>query len=149
RTAGGSPSTGQTGGVPGSPGTPGLPALPGTPTSPQVTTVPGDTGPVVDADEIATSTEVFYEGVATNTDSAMSLVSDAFRETGEAVLEQRFADVSLVEVTAITVDPSKGITVSTLQLTHKDGSTTTEKRELVFTTDGVPLIDAERPADGR
>jgi hypothetical protein len=116
-------------------------------TSPQVTTVPTGSQPVVDAGTIAASTERFYEGFAFNADTALALVSDSFRTNATALLEQRFADVSLIEVTAIRVDPAKGVTVSTLRVTRKDGTTTTEKRELVFTTVGVPLIDDERPAN--
>ncbi|WP_367134984.1 hypothetical protein [Saccharothrix sp. HUAS TT1] len=121
---------------------------PGPGSSPHVTTVPVESQPVVDAEAIATSTELFYEEVAANSGVVLSLVTDAFRVSGEAVLEERFGDVSLIEVREISVDPTRGVTVSTLQVTRKDGSTSTEKRELVFTTTGVPLIDGERPANG-
>jgi hypothetical protein len=102
----------------------------------------------VDAETIAENTEPFYEGVAASSDSALTLLSDAFRAAGEVLLEEEFADVSLIEVREITVDPTRGVTVSTLDVTRKDGSRTTQKRELVFTTGGVPLIDHERPAGG-
>lgn len=132
--AGGSSSTDHTAGAP--------------PTAPHVTTVPADAQPVMDAAAIASSTEFFYEEVADDSDSALTLVSDALRPSGGALL-QRFAGVSLIEVVEIRVDAVKGLTVSTLQMTHDDGTTTTEKRELVFTTSsGVPLIDGERPVDG-
>ena len=117
-------------------------------TSPHVTTVPAQAEPVVDAETIAESTELFYEEVAANSDSTLTLVSDTFRLAGEVLLEQEFADVSLIEVREITVDAVRGVTVSTLEVTRKDGSTTTQKRELVFTTGGTPLIDGERSADG-
>ncbi|MBB5806109.1 hypothetical protein F4560_005877 [Saccharothrix ecbatanensis] len=128
---------------------PGPSTSPPSSTSPHVTMVPVDAQPVVDAVAIAASTELFYEEVAHDSDAALTLVTDAFRPKGGAVLEARFGGVSLIEVTEISVDPVKGITVSTLQLTHDDGKTSTEKRELVFTTtDGVPLIDDERPVGG-
>jgi hypothetical protein len=118
-------------------------------TSPHVTTVTAESAPIVDAETIAVNTELFYEEVAANSDDALTLVSDTFRVAGEVLaLEQEFADVSLIEVREITVDAVRGITVSTLDVIRKDGSRTTEKRELVFTTTGVPLIDGERPADG-
>ncbi|MCE7000488.1 hypothetical protein LZG04_37575 [Saccharothrix sp. S26] len=113
-----------------------------------VTAVPPGAQPIVDAETIAEHTELFYEGVATNSDSAMSLVSDTFRLAGEVLVSHEFADVSLIEVREITVDATRGITVSTLEVTREDGSRTLERRELVFTTRGVPLIDAERPAAG-
>ena len=121
---------------------------PGPETPAHVTTVPADAQPVVDAETIAEHTELFYEEVAANSDSALTLVSDTFRLAGEVLLEQEFADVSLIEVRDITVDATRGITVSTLEVTRKDGSRSMQRRELVFTTGGVPLIDDERPADG-
>ena len=117
--------------------------------SAHVTTVPAGSAPIVDAETIAVNTELFYEELAADTDSAWALVSDTFRVAGEVLaLEQEFADVSLIEVQEISVDPTRGITVSTLEVTRKDGSKTTEKRELVFTTAGDPRIDGERRAGG-
>lgn len=113
-------------------------------TPPTVTTVPNRETPVVDGTTIAVRTEKFYEELVTNSATAMELATDTFRSTSEAVLEQRFADVTLIEVKEISVDPGKGITISLLQVTKKDGTTSTEKRELTFTTAVEPLIDAER-----
>ncbi|MFI9007303.1 hypothetical protein ACIGNX_08755 [Actinosynnema sp. NPDC053489] len=123
------------------------PAAPTTPTL--VTTVPAQSEPVVDAQAIAANTEAFYEAVAADSRGALSLVTDAFRLASGVLLEREFADVSLIEVREISVDPTRGITVSTLLVTRKDGSTTTEKRQLEFTTGVVPLIDGERSVDGR
>ncbi|TQM82603.1 hypothetical protein FHX81_5011 [Saccharothrix saharensis] len=117
-------------------------------TSAHVTTVPADARPIVDPETIAENTELFYEGVAADSGSALALVSDTFRLAGEVLLAEEFGDVSLIEVREITVDPTRGITVSTLEVTRKDGSRSTERRELVFTTGGVPLIDGERRASG-
>ncbi|MFJ6675165.1 hypothetical protein ACIQMJ_29015 [Actinosynnema sp. NPDC091369] len=123
-------------------------AAPGPDTSAHVTTVPAGAQPIVDPETIAENTELFYEGVAVNSDSALTLVSDTFRLAGEVLLAEEFADVSLIEVREITVDAVRGITVSTLEVTRKDGSRSTERRELVFTTGGAPLIDGERRAAG-
>jgi hypothetical protein len=111
-----------------------------------VTTLPNQDKPLVDASAIAGRTEKFYEEMAANTDTAMALTTEAFRSNTEAVLEQRFADVSLIEVKQISVDPNKGITISTLRITKKDGTASTEQRELTFTLSGDPLINAERLA---
>jgi hypothetical protein len=116
----------------------------GTSTTPSVTTVPNPQPPVVDPGAIAGRTEKFYEEMATNSRTAMAMTTDAFRSNTEAVLEQRFADVSLIEVKEITIDSAKGITISTLQITKKDGTASTERRELTFTLVGEPLINAER-----
>jgi hypothetical protein len=140
-SAGAEPTTPATSTASGTPG--GTPDTPGT-TSPTVTTVPNQEKPLVDSTAIASRTERFYEEIAANTDTAMALTTEAFRSTTEAVLEQRLADVSLIEVKEISVDPTKGITISTLQITKKDGTASTERRELVFTLSGDPLINAER-----
>jgi hypothetical protein len=106
--------------------------------------VPNRETPVVDGSVIAARTERFYEEFATNSDTAMAMATEVFRSTNAAVLEQLFADVSLIEVTEISVDPMKGVTTSLLQVTRTDGRTTTERRELTFTKVGDPLVDAER-----
>jgi hypothetical protein len=111
---------------------------------PLVTTVPNPQPPVVDPSAIASRTEKFYEQMASNTNTAMAMTTDAFRSNAQAVLEQRFADVSLIQVKEITIDPAKGVTISTLQITRKDGTASTERRELTFTLVGEPLINAER-----
>ncbi|MFC6089603.1 hypothetical protein [Saccharothrix lopnurensis] len=117
--------------------------------SPEVTTVPGGAEPPrVDGLVIAARTERFYEEAVRDAGTALAMVSDSFRPGAEALLAQRFADVSLVEVTAIRVDPARGVTLSTLQLTLKDGTRVVEERELGFATTGEPLINAERPAGG-
>ncbi|MCS7482250.1 hypothetical protein ACFFQW_32955 [Umezawaea endophytica] len=137
-------SSGSTSGGAG-PTTATSPGAPST-TSPTVTTVPSQEQPLVDSTAIAGRTEKFYEELAANTETAMALTTEAFRSDTEALLEQRFADVSLIEVKEISVDPSKGITISTLQITRKDGTASTEQRELTFTLSGNPLINAERLA---
>jgi hypothetical protein len=132
-------SPGRTSGGPGSAG-------PVTP-PPQVTTVTNTTQPpVVDGRRIVERTEKFYEEVATNSNTALSMATEYFQQNTKAVLEQHYSDVSQIEVKEITVDPSKGVTVSLLQITRKDGSMTTEKRELTFTTGDEPLINDERQA---
>ncbi|MFI9814861.1 hypothetical protein [Saccharothrix variisporea] len=113
-------------------------------TSPTVTTVPGDGKPVVDSVAVAARTERFYEQAVANAATALEMVTDTFEADAKALLEGHFGQVSAIEVTEISVDPARGVTISTLHVKNKDGSTTTEKRQLVFTTNGDPLIDAER-----
>ncbi|TWP45194.1 hypothetical protein FKR81_39625 [Lentzea tibetensis] len=115
---------------------------------PIVTTLPGGQVPVVDGGKIAERTEKFYREMATNADTAMALTTDNFKANTEALLEGRLADVSLIEVKEIAVDPSQGLTVSLLQVTKKDGSVSTEKRELRFTLTDLPLINGERLSSG-
>lgn len=111
---------------------------------PAITTVPVTNAPVVDGSTIAKQTEYFYREMATNADTALAMTTDTVRSNAEALLEGRLADISLIEVKEIVVDPSKGLTVSLLQVTKKDGSVSTEKRELSFTLGDLPLINGER-----
>ncbi|GAA0237648.1 hypothetical protein GCM10010492_40930 [Saccharothrix mutabilis subsp. mutabilis] len=112
--------------------------------SPTVTTVPSSGAPVVDAVAVAERTESFYEQAVANTATVLEMVADTFEADAKALLNGHFKDVSAIEVTEISVDPARGVTISTLHVKNKDGSTTTEKRQLVFTTSGDPLINAER-----
>lgn len=111
---------------------------------PVITTVPVSQTPIVDGSKIAQQTEHFYREMATNADTALAMTTDTVRTNAGALLEGRLADISLIEVKEIVVDPSKGLTVSLLQVTKKDGSVSTEKRELSFTLGDLPLINGER-----
>jgi hypothetical protein len=111
---------------------------------PVITTVPVSQAPIVDGAKIAQQTEHFYREMATNADTALAMTTDTVRSNADALLEGRIADISLIEVKEIVVDPSKGLTVSLLQVTKKDGSISTEKRELSFTVGDLPLINSER-----
>lgn len=146
------PGTGRGTGSSSAPGTSG-PASAPTPqpsgtVPPVITTVPVTQAPVVDGGKIAQQTEHFYREMATNADTALAMTTDAVRSNADALLEGRLADISLIEVKEIAVDPGKGLTVSLLQVTKKDGSVSTEKRELSFTLGDLPLINGERLKSG-
>ncbi|MGW6931230.1 hypothetical protein ACWGE0_14300 [Lentzea sp. NPDC054927] len=144
-------NTGRGAPVPGTSATPGTSgqasatsAKPSGTAPPVITTVPVTQAPVVDGSKIAQQTEHFYKAMATNADTALAMTTDTVRSNADALLEGRVADISLIEVKEIVVDPSKGLTVSLLQVTKKDGSVSTEKRELSFTVGDLPLINGER-----
>jgi hypothetical protein len=118
---------------------------PGAMPSPAVTTT---AAAAADGDTIVARTEAFFAEIATNADTALALATESFRTSSEALVEQRYADVALVEVQEITADPARGVTVTVLRVTREDGSTTTETHELTFTPGDDPLIDGERPASG-
>ncbi|MFD5829829.1 hypothetical protein [Lentzea sp. NPDC060358] len=122
-------------------------APPGT-AAPVITTVPVTQAPVVDGTQIAQKTQDFYTEMAANSVTALALTTDAVRSNADALLEGRLADISLIEVKEIAVDPTKGLTISLLQVTKKDGSVSTEKRELSFTLGDLPLISGERLTPG-
>lgn len=125
-------------------GTSAAPASSAPSASPTVTTVPSSGAPVVDAVAVAARTESFYEQAVANAATALDMVADTFEADAKALLSGHFKDVSAIEVTEISVDPARAVTISTLHVKNKDGSTTTEKRQLAFTTSGDPLINAER-----
>jgi hypothetical protein len=145
-------NTGRSAPVPGTglsaPGTSGQGSatntMPSGTAPPVITTVPASQAPVVDGTEIAQRTENFYREMVTNADTALAMTTDTVRSNADALLEGRLADISLIEVKEIAVDPSQGLTVSLLQVTKKDGSVSTEKRELSFTPSDLPLINGER-----
>ena len=111
---------------------------------PVITTVPVSQAPIVDGTQIAKRTENFYREMATNADTALAMTTDTVRSNADALLEGRLSDISLIEVKEIVVDPGKGLTVSLLQVTKKDGTVSQEKRELSFTLGELPLISGER-----
>jgi len=119
-------------------------ALPPGTAPPVITTVPVTQAPVVDGTQIARRTEDFYREMAANADTALALTTDTVRSNAGTLLEGRLEDISLIEVKEIAVDPSRGLTVSLLRVTRKDGSVSTEKRELSFTPGNLPLINGER-----
>ncbi|MFD4644026.1 hypothetical protein ACFWN2_42425 [Lentzea sp. NPDC058436] len=142
------PGTGRSTGSSSAPGTSGQASAPNPQPSatapPVITTVPVTQAPVVDGGKIAQQTEHFYSAMASNADTALAMTTDTVRSNADALLEGRLADISLIEVKEIAVDPGKGLTVSLLQVTKKDGSVSTEKRELSFTLGDLPLINGER-----
>lgn len=144
-TGRGAPAPGTGSGVPGTSGQGSVTNTKPSGTAPPViTTVPVSNAPIVDGSTIAKQTENFYREMATNADTALAMTTDTVRSNAGALLEGRLADISLIEVKEIAVDPSKGLTVSLLQVTKKDGSVSTEQRELTFTLGNLPLINGER-----
>jgi hypothetical protein len=112
---------------------------------PTITTVPGATNPVVDPGKIAQQTQHFFAAVTSDVGEAYQLTSGALKADGQAALQQRYQDVASVQVQGITIDPAKGITINTVLVTHKDGSTTSEQHVLAFTTGALPLISQDTP----
>ncbi|MFC0439270.1 hypothetical protein [Kutzneria buriramensis] len=112
---------------------------------PTITTVPGTTNPVVDPGKIAQQTQHFFAAVTSDVGEAYQLTSGALKADGQAALQQRYQDVASVQVQGITIDPAKGITINTVLVTHKDGTTTSEQHVLAFTTGALPLISQDTP----
>ncbi|ACU40317.1 hypothetical protein [Actinosynnema mirum] len=114
-----------------------------------VTTVAGGSAAHEDVLAIASRTEEFYRQVAQSAEAALELVSETVRGVVGALVAERFGEASHVQVTGISVDAVRGLSTSTLLVTNRDGTTSTEHRELLFTVVGEPLISGERPVRAR
>jgi len=115
---------------------------------PTITTVTGVTDPVVDPGKIAQQTQHFFAAVTSNVGEAYQLTSGALKANGEAALQQRYQDVASVQVQGITIDPGKGITINTVLVTRKNGTTSSEQHVLAFTPGTLTLISEDTPVAG-
>lgn len=112
--------------------------------TPPITTVSNPAGPVVDPTKIAQQTQHFFAAINNNVTEAYGLTSGALKADGEAALQKRYADAASVQLKGITVDPGKALTINTVLITKKDGSTVTEQHVLKFSADDLPLITDDR-----
>ncbi|APU17557.1 MULTISPECIES: hypothetical protein [Actinoalloteichus] len=117
--------------------------LAATPTAVPFVTV-GEGTPVVSGTEIREQTIAFFNAIGPDVDAAFKLVTGELAEAGLPVFTRLHDDVATVELRHITVDPVEGITISTVVVTHDDGSQSTEYRELRFAPSADPLITVDR-----
>lgn len=141
----GSTGTTGSGGPTGAGGVTAHPTGASGPTGPTVSAPPTVTAvstgpPTVDAGKLANTTRVFFSEVTTNVQAAANLAANTTREDAAAVIQQRYGDISTIQVQQISVDPSSGVTVNVLRLVHKDGTTTTDRTTLQFTLTDDPKI---------
>ncbi|MGQ0837597.1 hypothetical protein [Actinokineospora sp.] len=88
-------------------------------------------------------TEAYYAQVVDNPDAAYALTTGPLRREGADSIERRYADVARVAVERIVIDPNRSKTRSVLRVTRKDGTVTTEERELTFTFGADPKISSD------
>ena len=110
-------------------------------TSPSTVTTVNNGPPAVDPTKLGTRTEQFFSQVVTNVDAAANMTADTVHDNAKAIIEQNYGDISTIQIKSVSVDPSSGVTVSLLQVTNKDGSTSTQQRTLQFTLSGDPKIE--------
>jgi hypothetical protein len=123
-----------------------LAGRPAGPTPPARSTISADPTPVSDPQKMGDRTELYYAQVTSNPAAACALTAGAMRAEGPEGIEARYVDVQRVEVKDITIDPSWSFTRSTLVIVHRDGTTTTEHRELTFSHGSDPKITSDDPA---
>ncbi|MBP2476251.1 hypothetical protein JOF53_005123 [Crossiella equi] len=149
-SASGTTKPGKTSGAPSGPsrltGGDG-PGRPGASTPrPPVTTVTNDRAvPLVPVDKLANQTIAFFSALPQDPQRAFdALTGPGMKGGGFPAFQQRFDNLQRVEVTKIKVDPGRGVTTAVIEVQTKDGSLSTQERELQFTVADMPLVNGER-----
>ncbi|KZB82145.1 hypothetical protein AVL48_09400 [Amycolatopsis regifaucium] len=133
----------------GGPVTTGRPAPPSSdrPRKPPITPADRTTTPAPwyasqpDAQAMGDNTELFLNTVTTDPNQASDVTSGSLREEGAQGLRERYADVAYFEVKKVSIDQRRGVTVNTVEVTHKDGTKTMEQRTLTFGDDDKIVDD--------
>ncbi|WP_410577613.1 hypothetical protein [Amycolatopsis sp. lyj-108] len=94
-----------------------------------------------DAQTMGDNTEIFLNNVTTDPHEASSVTSGSLSEEGAQGLRERYADVAYFEVKKVSIDQRRGVTVNTVEVTHKDGTKTMEQRTLTFGDDDKIVDD--------
>ncbi|RSN08260.1 hypothetical protein DMC63_34300 [Streptomyces sp. WAC 05977] len=94
-----------------------------------------------DAEAMGDNTEIFLNSVTTNPQEASSVTSGGLREEGAEGLRDRYRDVAYFEVKKVSIDQRRGVTVNTVEVTHKDGTKTMEQRTFTFGDDDKIVDD--------
>lgn len=136
---GGEPEGGQ--GDPGAPSSDVPPMV-----KPPVTPAPTESAPVVlwaphDTDTLAQRSQDFLNTVTEDPEAAHALTTGDLAAQGVEGLAERYSDVAYFEVREVYVDPNRGYTLNTVEVTYVDGSTEEQTRKLVFGDDD--LIEAD------
>ncbi|WP_026422498.1 hypothetical protein [Actinokineospora inagensis] len=100
--------------------------------------------PANDPGTMGDRTEAYYRDVVADPTAAYALTSGQLRRQGQEQIQRRYADVRRVDVEQIVIDPTRARTRSVVKVTRKDGSVTTEQRELTFSYGTDPRITAEK-----
>ncbi len=107
---------------------------------PSITTVNSSADPVIDPTALMKRTRTFFAEVTSNAQAAADLTSGAVHDDAVALIEQKYGDVSTIQIQSMSLDPSSGLTVSALRVANKDGTTQTQQTTLYFTLTGDPKI---------
>ncbi|RZQ64025.1 hypothetical protein [Amycolatopsis suaedae] len=92
------------------------------------------TAPVNQPETLAKQSQQFYDMVTENPEGAHSMTGGELRQQGPDGLEKRYSDVAYFQVKHVDVHQyeGEGMTVSTVEVVHKDGTKSVEKRTLTF-----------------
>lgn len=109
--------------------------------SPPLTTVTGSGPPGTDPGTLANRTQTFFKEVTTNVAAAADLTAGTVRDDAQAIITQRYGQISSIQVQSIALDPNSGVTISLLRVVNKDGSTANQQTTLHFTLGTDPKIE--------
>ncbi|WP_410569273.1 hypothetical protein [Amycolatopsis sp. cmx-4-61] len=85
-----------------------------------------------DAQTMGDNSEKFFNTVTTDPSAASSVTTGRLHDQGPQALAQRYAGIAYFEVKKVSVDQQRGVTINTVEVTHKDGTKTVEERTLTF-----------------
>ncbi|OXM66915.1 hypothetical protein [Amycolatopsis vastitatis] len=85
-----------------------------------------------DAQTMGDNSEKFFNTVTTDPGAASSVTTGELHDQGPRALAQRYAGIAYFEVKRVSIDQQRGVTVNTVEVTHTDGTKTTEVRTLTF-----------------
>ncbi|MBB4686362.1 hypothetical protein [Amycolatopsis jiangsuensis] len=89
------------------------------------------------------NSETFFNNVTTDPGTASSVTSGDLQQEGAQGLRERYSDVAYFEVKKVTIDPDHNTTVNTVEVTHQDGSKSTEQQTLTFDDTGKITDDGK------
>lgn len=99
-----------------------------------------------DPEVMADNSERFLNTVTEDPAAAHEVTTGELEEEGPEGLERKYQDVAYYEVKKISIDPNRGQTVNTVEVTYPDGSKKTEQRVLQFGEDTKIENDGKSPA---
>jgi hypothetical protein len=117
-------------------GNPVPPKPPYTPPPRETTPPPWYSAPVADAQTMGDNTETFFNAVPSDPAAASNVTTGELHDQGPQALKQRYANVAYFQVKNISIDQDRGVTVSTVEITQKDGTQSLQQQTLTFSDDG-------------
>jgi hypothetical protein len=88
-------------------------------------------------------TEQYFALVTKDPTAAHALCAGHLATEGPAGIEARYRDVARVEVQKIVIDRNHAVTISTVKVFRKDGTSAVERHRLTFTWGENPMISDE------
>jgi hypothetical protein len=86
----------------------------------------------MNAQKMGENSQAFLNTVPDNPAAASNYTTGGLHDQGSQALAQRYAHVAYFEVKDVYIDQNEGYTINTVEVTHDDGTKTTERRKLTF-----------------